>query len=45
MSINTAELESYWMPFTANQDFKKNPRIMVGVNVPLPVPVAYHSFL
>jgi beta-alanine--pyruvate transaminase len=32
MSINTAALESYWMPFTANRDFKKNPRIIVGAS-------------
>ena len=22
------DLESYWMPFTANRDFKKEPRIV-----------------
>ena len=22
------DLESYWMPFTANRDFKKDPRIV-----------------
>ena len=32
MNINTAALESYWMPFTANRDFKKNPRIIVGAS-------------
>ena len=32
MSINTAALESYWMPFTANRDFKKNPRLLVSAN-------------
>ena len=32
MSFNTAALESYWMPFTANRDFKKNPRIIVGAS-------------
>jgi beta-alanine--pyruvate transaminase len=32
MSNNPASLESYWMPFTANRDFKKNPRIIVGAN-------------
>jgi beta-alanine--pyruvate transaminase len=32
MSINTTALESYWMPFTANRDFKKNPRIIVGAS-------------
>ena len=30
MSINPTSLESYWMPFTANRDFKKQPRIFVG---------------
>jgi beta-alanine--pyruvate transaminase len=30
MSINSAALEPYWMPFTANRDFKQNPRILVG---------------
>ena len=30
MSINPTLLESYWMPFTANRDFKKQPRIFVG---------------
>ena len=29
MSINPASTESYWMPFTANRDFKKNPRVFV----------------
>lgn len=32
MSINTAALESYWMPFTANRDFKKNPRVLASAN-------------
>jgi beta-alanine--pyruvate transaminase len=32
VNINTAALESYWMPFTANRDFKKNPRIVVGAS-------------
>ncbi len=32
MSINTAALESYWMPFTANRDFKKNPRVLVSAS-------------
>lgn len=30
MSTSSAQLESYWMPFTANRDYKKNPRIIVG---------------
>ena len=24
------DLESYWMPFTANRDFKKDPRMVVA---------------
>ena len=32
MSISPAALESYWMPFTANRDFKKNPRLIVGAS-------------
>ncbi len=32
MSLSPASLESYWMPFTANRDFKKNPRIIVGAS-------------
>ncbi len=23
-------LEEYWMPFTANRDFKANPRLITG---------------
>jgi len=30
MSPNAAAVESYWMPFTANRDYKKNPRVIVG---------------
>jgi len=30
MSINPSALDTYWMPFTANRDFKKQPRIFVG---------------
>ena len=30
MSTNPAAIDSYWMPFTANRDFKENPRIIVG---------------
>jgi beta-alanine--pyruvate transaminase len=30
MTINPASMESYWMPFTANRDFKKQPRVFVG---------------
>ena len=32
MSISPAALESYWLPFTANRDFKTNPRIIVGAS-------------
>jgi len=32
MSINTAALDSYWMPFTANRDFKKNPRFLLSAS-------------
>jgi len=27
--MSTAELDAYWMPFTANRQFKKNPRLFV----------------
>jgi beta-alanine--pyruvate transaminase len=30
MTVSPAALNAYWMPFTANRDFKKNPRIIVG---------------
>jgi beta-alanine--pyruvate transaminase len=30
MSTHSNAVESYWMPFTANRDFKKKPRIIVG---------------
>ena len=30
MSVSPAALNAYWMPFTANRDFKKKPRIIVG---------------
>jgi len=30
MSISTAAVESYWMPFTANRDYKQRPRVIVG---------------
>ncbi|MDJ0917428.1 MAG: aspartate aminotransferase family protein [Woeseiaceae bacterium] len=30
MAVAREELESYWMPFTANRDFKKSPRIITG---------------
>jgi beta-alanine--pyruvate transaminase len=28
--VSTNNLEAYWMPFTANRQFKKAPRMMVG---------------
>jgi beta-alanine--pyruvate transaminase len=31
MSYDVNSLESHWMPFTANRDFKKDPRIVVKV--------------
>lgn len=30
MNISSEKLEHYWMPFTANRDFKANPRIFVS---------------
>mgnify|MGYP000300710275 CR=1 FL=1 len=30
MSANMQSLESYWMPFTANRAFKKNPRLFAS---------------
>ncbi|MBT8051772.1 MAG: aminotransferase class III-fold pyridoxal phosphate-dependent enzyme, partial [Gammaproteobacteria bacterium] len=30
MSTHTAAVESYWMPFTANRDYKDRPRVYVG---------------
>ena len=32
MSETAKNLDAYWMPFTANRDFKKNPRIITGAN-------------
>jgi len=29
MSLNREELEAFWMPFTANRQFKANPRLLV----------------
>ena len=29
MSYDVNSLEAHWMPFTANRDFKKNPRMVV----------------
>lgn len=30
MSASAQNLDAYWMPFTANRDFKKKPRIITG---------------
>jgi len=30
MSTNPSAADSYWMPFTANRDFREKPRIFVG---------------
>ena len=30
MSNSPSNVDSYWMPFTANRDFKKKPRIITG---------------
>lgn len=30
MTVNMQNLESYWMPFTANRAFKKNPRLFAS---------------
>ena len=30
MNTHSAAVESYWMPFTANRDYKKKPRVIVG---------------
>ncbi len=30
MSANARDIDAYWMPFTANRDFKKQPRIISG---------------
>ena len=32
MSASTANVDAYWMPFTANRDFKKRPRIISGAS-------------
>ncbi len=32
MSAATDNLDAYWMPFTANRDFKKKPRIIRGAS-------------
>ena len=30
MTITESQLDSYWLPFTGNRDFKKDPRIIVS---------------
>ena len=30
MSATAEHVDAYWMPFTANRDFKKNPRVITG---------------
>ena len=30
MSVSQASIDAYWLPFTANRDFKKKPRVFVG---------------
>lgn len=30
--MNTQNLQNYWMPFTANRQFKSNPRLVVGAD-------------
>jgi len=32
MSATARNLDAYWMPFTANRDFKKKPRIITGAS-------------
>jgi beta-alanine--pyruvate transaminase len=32
MSAATTAIDAYWMPFTANRDFKKDPRIITGAS-------------
>lgn len=32
MSAATNKLDAYWMPFTANRDFKKKPRVITGAS-------------
>jgi beta-alanine--pyruvate transaminase len=32
MSASAENLDAYWMPFTANRDFKKKPRIITGAD-------------
>jgi beta-alanine--pyruvate transaminase len=32
--MNRSELDAYWMPFTANREFKAQPRLIVGAEGP-----------
>ncbi len=32
MSATAENIDAYWMPFTANRDFKKQPRIITGAS-------------
>ena len=32
MTAESSNIDAYWMPFTANRDFKKNPRIISGAS-------------
>jgi beta-alanine--pyruvate transaminase len=32
MSATAKKTDAYWMPYTANRDFKKNPRIITGAS-------------
>ena len=32
MSYDVNSLEAHWMPFSANRDFKANPRMVVTVS-------------
>ncbi len=32
MSAALKNLDAYWMPFTANRDFKKKPRVIKGAS-------------
>ena len=32
MSATARNLDAYWMPFTANRDFKRKPRIITGAS-------------
>jgi len=32
MTTAASKLDAYWMPFTANRDFKANPRVISGAS-------------